>query len=175
MKTQGLRSIFIVLLVCFLVVSVDSPSVTSSSSSPFPEPTTCDDKTGWTTWQTLYTDPNDKGQIDVSYRTGTFVFDGGGNQHNFRFCNRFDVAATVEIRIVTEKSPKGAYLGRFTLKPKSQHQDGGHWTISKTLKEFKITELTVGGAKIVATGKPQNPCPPGQTCLPTELVIPVKS
>lgn len=175
MKTQSLRcAIFILTTVFLSPFSIDGESAAEASAAQ-DNPATCDDKEGWTTWQTIYNDPNDKGRIDVSYRTGTFVFESGGNQHNFRFCNRFDVAATLEVRVITEKSANGVYLARFTIKPNSKYQDGGQWTISKSVNGLKITELALGGVKILIPRPAQtSDCPSGKICVPIEVTFPGK-
>ena len=169
-----MKTLLCVTLACLSLFSTESGSAAKASTAQ-DSPAACEDKEGWTTWQTIYKDPNDKGRVDVSYRTGTFVFESGGNQHNFRFCNRFDVPATLEVKVITERSANGVYLGRFTIKPNSKYQDGGLWTISKSLNGLKITELTLGGVKILVPRQPQNPdCPPGKICVPIELTFPGK-
>jgi hypothetical protein len=135
----------------------------------------CDNNSRFTTWKTIYSDSNGRGSIDISSTTGKFVFDTGGRQHNFRFCNRFSVPVEIDVKVVTDENPKGVMLGLVNVKPNSMSSDGGLWTISKAIEEIIVYELLVNRIKIIQKGKfTRTVCPLGKICVPAEITFPGK-
>lgn len=134
----------------------------------------CTEKEGWSAWLTIFDDERN-GNVQISHRQGRFPFDNGKFEQFHRLCNNHDVGITIEVLAVSDDSPEGSGIGFVNIKANSMDDSLGLYVISRTVTAYRIKYLEIDKTIIIKQGKGvpvAGACPPGKTCVPSELNFP---